>query len=841
MVPLPPPPDCGAFLFRAQEGTFVPGSSLLSIRRLALAGMFAGLAWAVGYTESIPNLEFLTVILFTGGWVLGPLGGAVAGALGEFLFSTINPYGSGLMLPLLLVSQVAGMALVGAAGGWIGRLALERPVQRWIALVLGGIAVTLGFDVLTNAATAAMFGQWKVTLLGAIPFSLFHIATNAVLFATVGVLLTRALERTRRSLAAVALAAAGVVLLAHAPIARAQDAVPTPAETARADSAHADSVSYRDEIRASTPPTWGEGPATLLRRDDGSLSRALTLEGGFVERWADDRGSAEPLGRFGVAGANRMLVSWLGMPLTGVGAVGGETGRVPWTAVGAFDAPALPGSATNAYRAELGVVGLSPWPSVPGHPRVEGWAGTGKSGTLHNGFAASARAKRVDAMLAVEAGSLAALEPLGPEGDHSIAGSVNWFSSGWSGRAAYRSSRQSIEDAAPRYETRRGEGGVVSLAHELGGHLASLSVEGTADSYVDTGELVGLTRQRGRGTRATARFENWLTGLGNGLAYRPTFAQFTYGRETLESEGNVAFDRRAARLWWASAGTGSRDWRRNRFDAAVGAGSYGGGKVDVAPSLRFSRRLDAGTSAWAGIARGLSAAPDARARDAFGDPLPGDPPIARSSTWLSGIGVTHRSADQQAGGSWRGGAPRGALNLRGALYAGRSTPGSDPPRTLLAGEAAEIAPFEATGEATRFLALVATANWTPIQGLTASLGGHAIGRRVDAALSPSDPEARLALGLEERHVFKGGAPDLRLGVTGEWIGPRAGTPVGNLPAATRLSVHAGAVVDEFELRAAWGNLGGSNRRLPLFDPVSSAPVPAAKALLRIELRWTFWD
>ena len=79
--------------------------------------MFAGLAWGAGYLDSIPNFEFLTVLLFVGGFVLGPAWGALAGALGEFLYSAMNPYGSGLAVPLVLAAQVAGMALAGVAGG----------------------------------------------------------------------------------------------------------------------------------------------------------------------------------------------------------------------------------------------------------------------------------------------------------------------------------------------------------------------------------------------------------------------------------------------------------------------------------------------------------------------------------------------------------------------------------------------------------------------------------------------------------------------------------------------------------------------------------------------------
>src|SRR5689334_12878877 len=198
--------------------------------------MFAGLAWGAGYVDSIPNFEFLTVILFVGGWVLGPFWGAVAGALGEFLYSAINPYGSGLMHPLVLSSQVAGMALSGAAGGWLGRRAPASAFPRWAAVVATGVLVTLVFDALTNLASGAVYGQWKATLLAAIPFAAIHVGTNAALFATVGVLLVNALERTRRSLLVVPLA----LLLCAAP-ARAQAPV-SPAPVPAAPPAPADSL-----------------------------------------------------------------------------------------------------------------------------------------------------------------------------------------------------------------------------------------------------------------------------------------------------------------------------------------------------------------------------------------------------------------------------------------------------------------------------------------------------------------------------------------------------------------------------------------------------------------------
>jgi hypothetical protein len=849
----------GALRSRTQEGSFVPGSTLASTRRLALAGMFAGLAWGAGYVGLIPNVELLTVILFVAGWVLGPWGGALAGALGEFLHSATSPYGSGLMFPALLVSQVASMAFVGAVGGWVGRLAIKNPLAQWLVVAGCGIFVTLVFDVLTNLASGFAFGQWETTLKLALPFALAHIGSNAALFATVGVVLVRALERTRRSLlpALVAFVALGCAcaLLGTVTAARAQVPVPPTSEPlappASADSlarpkatpqtaltVPVDSTAYRDASRAQPPPAWGEGPAALLRRNDGSLANALAREGGFVERFADDRGSAEPLGRFGLAGANRVLVDWLGLPLTGAGAVGGETMRVPWSAVARLDAPRLPVSATEAYRGELGAVRLEPFGAIARHPRVEGWAQTGSPSLSHNGFTATGAVRRLQGFLAVDAASLAPLAPLGAEGDHGIMTRFSFDDAHWALSGAYRSSRIALENDEGRSEKRSGEGGVARVARSFARARVALAFERTAESFEDFGDLIGLTTQRGRGGRATLRLES-VPAPGAASA-RSGFGAFTYGRESLEAEGNLPFDRRAARFWWGSIGgaLGLGAWTAQ---GALGAGRYGDGTTDFVPSLLIESERARATQFWAGAARGLSAAPDPRATDALGDALPGDPPIARSSTWLAGIGVTRRSRWWADGGSWRGVVPRGALSARTALYAGRSSAGVDPARFLFAGETVENAPFEETGSATRFALLTVTGSWAPLGGVTVDVGGHALGRTVDAILAPSDPEARAHVTLEGRHRFGEDGPDAGLAATLEWIGPRDGTPAGNLPAATRFGLAGFVIVDEFELRGRWGNVAGSNRLLPLVDPDTLAPRTADASRLVIEFRWTFWD
>jgi len=710
--------------------------------------------------------------------------------------------------------------------------------------------VTFVFDLLTNLASGAVYGQWRATMLAALPFAAIHIGTNAALFATVGVLLVNALERTRRSLLAAAIVCAALLALpcaarAQAPVSPVPTpaAPPVPADSLKkpanlppdAVAGPADSIAYRDLARSQPPPLWGDGPAALLRRDDGSLSGALTHESGFVERFADERGSAEPLGRFGLAGSNRVLIDWLGLPLSAIGAVGGETPRVPWNAVARMEGPRLPVSATEPFRGELGAVTLTPFAAVPRHPRVQAWASLGDPAQTGNGFTASGRLRRWDGFLAVDAATLAPLQPLGPEGHHSLASRLAFDDGLWKFAATYRVSRQALESSTaeagePRFENRRGEGGALELVRTLSGAArAGLKIERTADAFDDESAL-GPTSQRGKGGRATLRYDTAPGG-------KSAFAAATYGRESLVSEGTVAFDRREANLWWATAG-GMMDlgeaWRAK---GAVGAGKYGDGPTEVAPSLLVETQGDDPTQWWGGVARGLSAAIDPRLLDVDGVPVPGDPPIARRSTWLLGVGLTKRADWDKGGASWRGPAPPGALTVRTAAWAGRGTPAFDPTRYLLAGESIER-PDDVDPGAIRFVAWTGNARWSPWSGITLDGGAQALAREVPAAVVPYDPELRAQGTVEGRHRFGEAGPDARLAATAEWLGPRNGP---GLPAMTRFGLAASVIVDEFEVRARWDNFAGSNRLLPLGDPFLTGLLAAEEGRLRVEVRWTFWD
>ncbi len=824
--------------------------------------MFAGLAWGAGYVDSIPNFEFLSVILFAGGFVLGPAWGALAAALGEFLYSVINPYGSGLLIPLVLASQVLGMALVGAAGGWVGRMASARPPVRAAVVIAAGVLGTLVFDFLTNLASGIQFGQPVPTLVAGVPFAVVHVGTNAALFATVGVLLAGALERTRRSLLVAVCAVlfsvtegatqpvpappwppaipdSGAVPITREDISIPDSTVQSPAPPARADTTWrrrmtaADSLIERTRRWATPPPWWGDGGAMLLRRSDDHAAIALTQEGGMTERFEDDAGSAEPLGRFGVPGG-RPLLTWLGLPLTTLGAVGAEPSRIPWYAVGTVEAPDLPVSARQAFRGEGGQARLRPWPVVPGHPRVTAWAGTGSPSYVRSGFLAAATAGPVSGLVTVESARLGGVEPLGGEGDHSLAGEVRYEPYGWTFEGAYRSTRQSLTGTEGEFEQRSGEAGRLAAETYRGATTIRLSVERSQETLAATLPALPFFSQVAKADRARAEVRRGATG-------QDVWIAGTYGRETRGLEGDLAYPRREVSLWWGALGFDRPIASRSTLTGALGAGAYGGGAVQVAPLARVSFAVSPGTHAWAGVARGLGAEIDPRVADAGGGPLAGDPPVRNSSSWIGGVGLGYRTAAEDSGGTWQGPWARGERNARGAFYVGASDPGFDPPRRLFASQALVDAQTLAPAEETRFVALVVNGSWAPVRGMRLSAGGHALGRRVSAALTPSDPDWRLRLTVEGRERFLQGDLDLRIGVTGEAIGPRASTPAGDLPTATRLGLFGELGIDEFALRAEFRNLAGSNRLLPVPGSDGFTPLRAEESRWLLEARWTFWD
>jgi hypothetical protein len=165
-------------------------------RRIALMGMLASLGVTAGYLlAGLPNVELISLVLFTAGFLLGARDGAVTGGASGLLYTVLNPYGPAH--PAVSAAQVAGFAIIGAAG------ALARPGVIWsrgplpAAALLGllGALFTALYDLLTNAAFGWIIGQVRATVLLGIPFLVIHVVSNAAIFAVVGSSLLSVLRR----------------------------------------------------------------------------------------------------------------------------------------------------------------------------------------------------------------------------------------------------------------------------------------------------------------------------------------------------------------------------------------------------------------------------------------------------------------------------------------------------------------------------------------------------------------------------------------------------------------------------------------------------------------------
>ena len=151
-------------------------------------GICIALAVAAGYALlQIPNVELITTISFLAGLFLGSARGLLVGSLSMLIFSLFNPLGVPF-IPVLM-AQVVFMGLAGFTGGlWKPGIRRSKPHLLTIAGLAGtGLLLTLLYDVGTNAGFALSAGLMAqiVQIVGAgIAFSVIHLVTNTLFFAT---------------------------------------------------------------------------------------------------------------------------------------------------------------------------------------------------------------------------------------------------------------------------------------------------------------------------------------------------------------------------------------------------------------------------------------------------------------------------------------------------------------------------------------------------------------------------------------------------------------------------------------------------------------------------------
>ncbi len=160
---------------------------------LALVGNYA--------LVSVPNLELGSSILFVTAYVFGAQMAIWSTLIMSLLFGVINPWGG--FIPQIWLSQVVGWFYIVATGaimGKTGKTGKRLEPRKW-ELALTGAVVTFIFEQVTNIGYSVTFGvPFIIAITAAIPFTIIHIISNAIVFSQVVPMLDSALTRQLKGL-----------------------------------------------------------------------------------------------------------------------------------------------------------------------------------------------------------------------------------------------------------------------------------------------------------------------------------------------------------------------------------------------------------------------------------------------------------------------------------------------------------------------------------------------------------------------------------------------------------------------------------------------------------------
>lgn len=172
-------------------------------RRFVEMGVFLALFWGLGYAFLyVPNVEFILFIAFLSGLLLGLIRGVFVAFLGELVFSIANPMGSGLAYPPMLIAQLLGFVIVASAGFVLRLVVRNMHAEKKMLIILfgaAGLVLTLVYDSLTSLAFPLASGFSGAQIWGAylsgIPFYAIHIMSNTLIFAILGPVLIKMLQK----------------------------------------------------------------------------------------------------------------------------------------------------------------------------------------------------------------------------------------------------------------------------------------------------------------------------------------------------------------------------------------------------------------------------------------------------------------------------------------------------------------------------------------------------------------------------------------------------------------------------------------------------------------------
>ena len=162
----------------------------MDLNKLVRASIFTALAIGLGFSLlMVPNVELISVVVFLSGLTLGVKWGILVGGTAELIFSVLNPFGSGLVFPPLLLSQIISMIIIGAAGGLLRPMFFKKDFSKIsiAGLAITGFIITFIFDSLTTLSYPFSAGfdlpQTIGIYISGIGFTFLHQISNAIVFA----------------------------------------------------------------------------------------------------------------------------------------------------------------------------------------------------------------------------------------------------------------------------------------------------------------------------------------------------------------------------------------------------------------------------------------------------------------------------------------------------------------------------------------------------------------------------------------------------------------------------------------------------------------------------------
>ena len=136
---------------------------------------------------ALPNVKFMDLIVFVGGFCFGPAIGGLIGVLSWTIYGTINPLG--FSFPVW-IATMTGEAIFGIVGGLARMTAFLKNVSKigdklGAAVLFGGLSLflTLSYDLIANFAYSYAFGiNFIVAVVSGFPFAILHLVSNVIFF-----------------------------------------------------------------------------------------------------------------------------------------------------------------------------------------------------------------------------------------------------------------------------------------------------------------------------------------------------------------------------------------------------------------------------------------------------------------------------------------------------------------------------------------------------------------------------------------------------------------------------------------------------------------------------------